>query len=685
MSIRMQARRLSPSLSLSPSLWEGLAKRGEGEVEGVNAQVSSPSPAFGRPSRREGDLFRFYKVLIVVLTVVNLAYLRQLNAQSSTSKIDFIDLQSTIDTLLPKIRPAVVCIECGGGSGSGVIVTADGLILTASHVIDKSQELTIVYPDGRRFKGKSLGTYGPADAGMAQILEGAPHPFVNVATGKDLQINDTVIALGHPGGFDQQRGTPLRIGHILNIGENFIGTDTALIGGDSGGPSFDLKGNVIGIHSHISDQLYVNSDGHIASFHLAWDFMRNGKHDKVHYSKSIGDKEKKESQDKDDHTRGDANQVPDPQRQPKEIPDKTGASKLRSLAEQSKVNGGSLKLSRDELLKLRQNLASRTESLAPPNGMRLIDGWGRQWLSQFQPKAEPLRRGVYKLVAGGRTVALGTSVRSDGLLVTKASEVKGKSVSVELAPLDLRPAELVAVDESLDLAILRVQDATFEVPDWRHASLRLNAPIEMGTLCAAVGTADQPVGFGVISVAQRPLDGKSGAYLGVTVAADSDGVRIVDIKPNSPAIRAGLKGSDRITAVEGHALMNNDQLTAQVALKVPGDLFRIDIARGDTQLTLLVKLGDGANLAPMPGAREQAIDSESTLMNKRRWFFAKGMQHDCAISARDCGGPLIDLEGRILGINIARAGRTHSYAIPTSDVIQFLRSNEIEVLKENDR
>ena len=103
----------------------------------------------------------------------------------------------------------------------------------------------------------------------------------------------------------------------------------------------------------------------------------------------------------------------------------------------------------------------------------------------------------------------------------------------------------------------------------------------------------------------------------------------------------------------------------------------MDIERGDTQLTLQIKLGDGSILAPMPGAREQAIDSESTLMSKRRWFFARGIQHDCAISAKDCGSPLIDLDGRLLGINIARAGRIQSYAIPISDVASFLRSNHV--------
>ncbi len=591
-------------------------------------------------------------------------------APSSAKPIDFEHLQTTIDALLPKIRPAVVCIECGGGSGSGVIVSADGLVLTAAHVIDKSQELTIIYPDGRRFKGKSLGTYGPSDAGMGQILEGAPHPFVNVASGLDLKVDDTVMALGHPGGFDPQRGTPLRIGHILSLSDDFFEADVALIGGDSGGPTFDLNGDVIGIHSHIADSLHLNSDAHIASFHRAWDAMRQGTHHATHYSNSLDEKEMRETQ-----SRAEANQ-----QQQSELPtdnrgDTSQPSELRSLAERSKANGGSLKLSREALLQLRQNLAARMERAAPASGTRWIDTWARQWLAQFQPKTERFRKSVYRVIVSGRPVALGTAVHPDGMLVTKASEIKGKNAFVELGPQDLRPMEIVSISQTLDLALVKVAGVTLEPVDLRCASARSNTPSEMGTLCSAVGATDQSVGFGVVSVAQRSLDGKSGAYLGVVVAPDGQGLKIVDIKPNSPAVRAGLKGTDRIASVDGRAIKSNDELSDCIAAHVPGDLLRMDVERDQAQLTLMITLGDGAALAPMPGAREQAIDSESTSMSKRRWFFSNGLQHDCAIAARDCGGPLIDLEGRLLGINIARAGRIQSYAIPISDVAMFVRSN----------
>jgi S1-C subfamily serine protease len=610
-------------------------------------------------------------------------------AQSPRSKqepIDFAQLQAKIDSILPRIRPAVVSIECGGGSGSGVIVSADGLVLTAAHVIDKGNELTILYPDGRRFKGKALGSFGPADAAMAQIVEAGPHPFVNFATGKDLRVNDTVLSLGHPGGFDLQRGTPLRIGHILAIKNHFLQIDSALIGGDSGGPTFDLEGNVIGIHSNIAGPVHINNDSHISSFHLAWESMLAGKHDSQHYSESLREKERQEQSvpsPMDSKSNAKDGNVSD-----KDEPTTPGSerapSKLKSLVEQSKANGGSLKLSREELLQLRQELATKTESLTPNGGSRLADAWANQWIDAF-PLASEYGNSVYPVIVGGRKCALATSVAKNGLLITKASEVKGKSVTIEVEPKRFVPAEIVAIAESLDLALVRVADVALAPINLTRDSLRIASEREMGTLCASIGPESKPVGFGLVSVATRPLDGSSGAYLGVGLASASDekesrpGVAILSIRPNSPALKSGLQLTDRLLRVNSIDIKSMEDLKVIIDRSVPGDVLRVDVQRAQTQLTLMITLGDGANLAPMPGSREQAVDGESTAMSRRRWFFAKGIQHDGAISPRDCGGPLIDLDGRLLGINIARAGRIHSYAIPIAEVKQFLTENGIAI------
>jgi S1-C subfamily serine protease len=583
------------------------------------------------------------------------------------------NIEKRILEVLPRIKPCVVCVQAGGGSGSGVIVSADGLVLTAAHVIDKAKELTIVYPDGRKFKGEALGTYGPADAGMARILEGAPHPFAEVHSGKDLELYETVIALGHPSGFDLQRGPPLRVGHITAIGENYITMDTSLIGGDSGGPSFDLNGKVMGIHSHIAGEIQTNRDSHIAQFIANWDAMKTGVHHPQHYSKSIGTGKPLPGPDTQDNQAMKDKDTVKP-RDPNE------KSRLQELAQQAKGSGGKIKLSRDELRELRKSLAIRTEALAPAGGTRLLDAWANTWLTGYQSlnsaaAADKAHTSVVKVQVDGRYVAMATCVHRDGWFVTKASEVKNRSVKLEPANQEALSAEVRAVDDALDLALLFAQMDRCNPIDLSHVTERSDAAkLPMGSLCFAVGASDKPAGFGIVSVSARPLNGKSGAFLGVGVKSVGESLRIESVAPNSPASKGGLKVGDTILAIDGATVRSEEELQKIVQTHLEGDQLKLDVERGDASLTVLVKLEDATQLAPMPGAREQAMDSITASLSKRRWNFSNGIQHDCAISAKDVGGPLIGLDARVVGINIARAGRIQSYAIPIGDVYRFLVS-----------
>ncbi|MEQ1826719.1 MAG: trypsin-like peptidase domain-containing protein [Pirellula sp.] len=625
------------------------------------------SDRLDRRFRNRGALLRQFLSLSILVFTSHFVF-----GQSAIEELKKIEQQIT--AILPRVLPTVVCIESGNGSGSGVIVSQDGLVLTAAHVIDKGTELAVVYPDGRRFRAKALGTFGPADAGMVQILEGAPHRFAQVALGDQLKLNEVVLSLGHPSGFDLQRGTPLRIGHLMEIGENFLSLDNALIGGDSGGPSFNLAGQVIGIHSHISsDQIYTNKDGSIRAFRENWEPMRSGEKHKIHYSKSIGgqsDPGKNTSEanrpkaDKPKADSPEANRAPAAETTPRPT------SRLQELQKAANDNAGRLKLSRDELQSLRASMAKKMESLNPSGGKRMVDQWSSVWQEAFRPKSTTWRESIHRVYVADRARALATAISEDGILITKASEIQGKSFEIEIATDQRIPGQIIHLDNTLDLALVQIRGSQLNPANWNQKDPNPG----MGVLCAAVNLNQELAGFGTISVAARPLDGKSGAFLGAQVEATDGGVQVLSIKPGSPAEQGGMKLNDVLTAVENEPLATPNQLTDFVQAHVEGELLRFDVKRSDVYLSLTVKLGDGAKLAPMPGSREQATDAMSTMMSKRRWSFASGIQHDCAILPQDCGGPLIDLEGRLLGINIARAGRIQSYAIPTARVQHFVTS-----------
>jgi serine protease Do len=589
-------------------------------------------------------------IINVCIAAILATSLARGSAQSPFDELK--QLEQRIAELLPKIQPTVVCIESGNGSGSGVIVSQDGLVLTAAHVMDHGNEITVVYPDGRRFRAKALGLLGIADAGMVQMTEGAPHPFAEVASGKEIQRDDVVLAMGHPSGFDEQRGPPLRIGHVLKCNENFMEIDNSLIGGDSGGPSFDLQGRVIGIHSHISPtQIYSNVDSSIVAFHAHWDAMLAGEKLTGPFDKfqNGSDSAVEESHGKTEENTGDAS-----------ISEDRSKSKLQEYQQEAKEQGGRIKLSREALRELRAGIANRTEALAPSGGSRIKDSWSTQWIEAFRTPGSQLSASVHRVFVNDRCRAMATAVDESGLLVTKLSEVKGKAFEVEVSPNKRRAGQVVHSDNTLDLAIVQVDHVSLRPIDFHNTE----SEVAKGRLCAAVNASNQVAGFGTVSVASRPLDGKSGAFLGAQCESVLGGIRVTSVKPKSPAEQAGIQVNDLLTAVENEPLMTQKQLMDQVQVHLPGEVLRFDVKRDETYLSLAVKLGDGAKLAPMPGSREQGTDSMSTMMSKRRWYFAQGIQHDCSIAPQDCGGPLIGLDGKVLGINIARAGRIQSYAIP---------------------
>jgi serine protease Do len=190
---------------------------------------------------------------------------------------DLMAIQSALHRSLPAARAATVAIELGGGSGSGVIVSADGLVLTAAHVstgVDK--ELEIVMEDGTRHKAVSLGLVASSDAAMVRILGEGPFPFVDMDRNDQTRLGDWVFSLGHSGGYFEDRGSVLRLGRVVRIAQATFQSDCMLIGGDSGGPLFDLDGRLVGIHSRVGQRLPENMHVPMREFLKHWEAMENG-------------------------------------------------------------------------------------------------------------------------------------------------------------------------------------------------------------------------------------------------------------------------------------------------------------------------------------------------------------------------------------------------------------------------
>ena len=140
-------------------------------------------------------------------------------------------------------------------AGSGFIIDKSGLIVTNNHVIDASKKITVKLPDGREFTAKLIGTDPATDIALIKIASDKPLPTVEFGDDRALRVGDWVVAVGNPFGLSNSvtAGIVSSIGRDIGAGNynDFIQIDAPINRGNSGGPTFDLRGQVVGMNSMI--------------------------------------------------------------------------------------------------------------------------------------------------------------------------------------------------------------------------------------------------------------------------------------------------------------------------------------------------------------------------------------------------------------------------------------------------
>jgi len=142
-------------------------------------------------------------------------------------------------------------------AGSGFIIDKAGYVVTNNHVVDASKKITVKLPDGRSFTAKLIGTDAATDVALLKIASDKPLPIVEFGNDKTLRVGDWVVAVGNPFGLSNSvtAGIVSSLGRNIDQGSqqytSFIQIDAPINRGNSGGPTFDLRGQVIGMNSMI--------------------------------------------------------------------------------------------------------------------------------------------------------------------------------------------------------------------------------------------------------------------------------------------------------------------------------------------------------------------------------------------------------------------------------------------------
>ena len=281
-------------------------------------------------------------------------------------------------------------------------------------------------------------------------------------------------------------------------------------------------------------------------------------------------------------------------------------------------------------------------------------------MAAFRSVVAAASRGTVRVRSDGRNAALGTVIGNNGWILTKKSQLKGKEITCKLPDGRELPARIVGVHNDTDLAMLKIEANGLHPVQWRTGP-----PPAVGEWVAASGLSEKPTAIGVVSVASWEATAPRG-LLGVGLEQADDGPRITGVMPKSGAAKAGMKVGDIVISLNGKPVKTFGDLIARVAKFDAGETLQMKIKRDGKERIVLPILGKRPQSAR--GLFQNALGGK---LSERRSNFGKVLQHDTVLQPTDCGGPLVDLEGLAVGLNIARAGRVESYAL-TVDVVLAL-------------
>ncbi len=500
---------------------------------------------------------------------------------------------------------------------TGVIIFEDGVVLTEFHVSHLQGErdtsghpvgasIPLMFADGKATTATLLGGDVGKDFGLAKIIGGGPFKFAALKPKATVELGDWVLKFGHPAGWRPGRPPVVRLGRVIRkIDTEFI-TDCHVTGGDSGGPYFDLSGNLVGMIQTGSVPI-----------------------------------------------------VPLPE-------DMRLRTESTWAVTPSKLIGESLPV----LLRGEINRETTTrwlnELYATEERLDLAD-WkhGNRSLAEWKEVIAPVRQSVVRILDGGTQVALGTVVDADGHFVTRASAVPKSPKCIASTGEALENVILLGVSPEFDLALFKTSSLLRQTP------FRKQEALPIGTFQAVPGHGELPLAVGIVSVGERKPKGKFRTVIAyneraraeppewTTIPIPDHGVIIISVEGN--AAKSGIEPADELILLGDTPIREHSDVLLSIEKRFARDRVPATVIRKSKSLILELELDN----------RSEPV-SKTDRDNSFR-IVPVMYEHDAPVAWHECGGPIVDLDGKVTGVTIARLGEYGCIAIPAMEVQRIVK------------